>query len=95
MHTFLRILAAVLMIILIAWGNWWMILAAVVVFLFLYDTYYEIILWGICCDALYGLPASLSPRLFQLFNMSYFATLISIILLFLAIFLKKRLAFYS
>jgi|GEM_PF-444709 hypothetical protein len=95
MHTFLRILAAVFMIALIAWGNWWLILIAAIVFLFLYETYYEIILWGICCDALYGLPPSLSPRLFNLFNMSYLATLISIALLFLGIFLKKRLTFYS
>ena len=95
MHTFLRILAGVLMIALIAWGNWFVIVIAAVIFLFLYDSYYEIILWGICGDALYGLPPGFSPKLFQFFNMSYCATVVAIVFLFLGIFLKRRLAFYS
>jgi hypothetical protein len=95
MHTFLRILAGILMIALIVWGSWWIVVIAAVIFIFVYDAYYEIIIWGICYDALYGLPHDLSLKLFHLFNMSYFATLIAIVLFFLGIFFKKRLTFYS
>ena len=75
------------MIVLIAWGPWWAIIIAAAAFLFVYNSYYEIIVWGLCLDELYGasyqLPYSLS------------ATFIAVAALVGAYFLKKRLTFYS
>ena len=74
------------MVALISWGPWWAIIIAAGTFLFVYTSYYEIILWGLCLDELYGaayrLPYSLS------------ATIIACCVLAVAYFLKKRLAFY-
>ena len=85
-----RIAAAILMIMLIAWGYWWLILIAAVLFLFVFSSYYEIFLWGIAFDALYAPP---QEGFFDYHT--HIATLISLILYFAAIFMKKRLAFYS
>ena len=74
------------MIILIAWAPWWMIVAGAVTFLFVYNSYYEIIAWGLCLDELYGSAHS--------FPYSLIATITAVILLVGVYFLKKRLAFY-
>ena len=81
-NTIYRICAALVMIILIAWGYWWMIVCAAVAFLFIFEGYYEIILWGVCFDALYD-------------GTGYYATFLSVFLLFIGVFLKKRLSFYG
>lgn len=85
-----RLIAALLMIGLVAWGYWWLILIAACIFLFVYRSYYEIILWGIIFDAVYAAPPE---KLFD--YRAHIATLLAIALFFLTIFLKKRLAFYS
>jgi hypothetical protein len=85
-----RIGAAILMVILIAWGYWWMSLIAAGVFLFIYSSYYEIIVWGVCFDALYA-----SPQQGVFDYRAHIVFLISVALFFASIFLKKRLAFYS
>ncbi len=51
-----RILAALIMVLLIAWGYWWLTLAVGIIFLFMFDPYYEAVAWGICFDALYSSP---------------------------------------
>ena len=86
----MRICSFVLMVGFLAWGYWWLILIAAVFFLFMFSAYYEILLWGICFDALYAAP--------QQGILDYHAhggVLIAIIFFIAAIFLKKRLAFYS
>ena len=85
-----RVGAAFIMIVLLAWGYWWLTLIAAVIFLFVYDSYYEIVLVGICFDALYA-----SPQQGALDYHTHLATIAAIVLLFASIFLKKRLAFYS
>ena len=85
-----RIGAAILMVGLITWGYWWMLAVAALVFLFVYNSYYEILIWGVCFDALYA-----SPQRGILDWHAHIAVLISIALLLAVIFLKKRLAFYS
>lgn len=49
-----RILCAILSIAAILWGSWiWIAVIAIVGLFFIYP-YYEIILWGVVVDALYG-----------------------------------------
>ena len=86
----LRILSGIFMVMLIAWGYWWIIGIVACIFLFLYNPYYEMILWGICFDALYA-----SPTQSVYDYRTHIAFLISAVLFFVSIFLKKRLAFYS
>ncbi len=85
-----RILAGVLMVILIAWGYWWMPLVAGIIFLFVFNSYYEIILWGVIFDALY----TVIPQNGYDYRV-HLGAFISLVLYFSGIFLKKRLAFYS
>ncbi len=81
MNTLYRILAGICMVCLIAWGYWWLTLAVGILFLFLFKNYYEIIIWGILFDVLYG-------------GSSEHATFLAIVLLFVGIYLKKRLSVY-
>ena len=75
------------MILLIAWAPWWMIVIAAAVFLFVYNSYYEIVVWGLCLDELYGTSHS--------FPYSLSATIIACVALVGTYFLKKRLTFYQ
>jgi hypothetical protein len=51
----LRIAADLLMIALIAWSPLWAIIIFSIVFAWIFAPYYEIIVWGLAYDALYGL----------------------------------------
>ena len=81
-----RVIADIVMVLLIAWGPWWLIVIGAGICLFVYNSYFEIILWGLCLDELYGaaysLPYSLS------------ATILAAAALVGAYYLKKRLTFY-
>jgi hypothetical protein len=50
-----RIAADILMIALIAWSPLWTIIIFSIVFAWLFSPYYEVIIWGLAFDALYGL----------------------------------------
>ena len=50
-----RIVADILMIALIAWSPLWAIIIFSIAFAWIFAPYYEIILWGLAYDALYGL----------------------------------------
>ena len=78
MKIFYRIFAALGMLIAIAWLPWWIIMAVAIIFLFYFKNYYEIIIWGIFFDTLYS-------------GTGHIGLITSIILLFLTVFLKKRL----
>ncbi len=51
-----RVLLGIGMLASIVGAWWWFTLILTIVFLFLFPVYYEILLWGIIYDALYGLP---------------------------------------
>ena len=80
MKIFYRISAAIVMLFAIAWFSWWIIIIVAIVFLFYFKNYYEIIIWGIVFDTLYG-------------QMQHNALIVSVALLFITVFLKKRLLF--
>ncbi len=84
-----RIFAALVMITLILWGYWWIMWICAVVFLFLFPVYYEILLWGIVYDALYGLPLP------QFWNFPYVFTTGTTILFLASIFVRKYLLAYE
>jgi len=75
------------MIVLIAWAPWWIIVIAAGVFLFVYNSYYEIIIWGLCLDELYGAAYHIPYSLV--------ATIIACGALVAAHFLKKSLLLYK
>ncbi len=49
-----RVASVLVMIGLLAWAPWWAILIVALAFAWLLAPYYEIILWGLAYDALYG-----------------------------------------
>jgi hypothetical protein len=75
-----RICFGISILLIISLGFGWIALPLTVIGLFIYDTYYETALWGLCIDALYG---------------SHYATIGALILLVLTFYFKKRLVFYS
>ena len=68
------------MLLCIAYFNIWIICIIGIFFVFMYDPYYEIIFWGICFDGLYNV---------------HIATIASVLIFYLAFFLKKRLSWYA
>lgn len=77
----MRILSGLIMIACIIWGYWWLMLSAAIIFLFIFNSYYEIIAWGIIYDSLYGL--------------THMFTIVFISLFIIAFFLKKYLFAYG
>lgn len=75
-----RIIAGLLMVTCIIWGYWWLMLSVAIIFLFIFDSYYEIIGWGIIYDFLYGTSLMFS--------------FVSILLFIIAYYLKKYLYAY-
>lgn len=51
----IRLVSAIFMITLIAWAPWWLVVLCSVAGLVFFSNYYEIILWGVVVDAVYGL----------------------------------------
>src|ERR1035437_7395085 len=50
-----RIAADIFIIVLIAWSPLWAIIIFSIVFAWIFAPYYEVIIWGLAFDALYGL----------------------------------------
>lgn len=84
-----RILAGLTIIASIMWGYWWLTWTLAIVFLFFFPSYYELILWGVMYDALYGLPIS------QFYNFRYIFTIVTLILFVTSLFLRKSLIAYE
>ncbi|MDO8430647.1 MAG: hypothetical protein Q7S72_01485 [Candidatus Taylorbacteria bacterium] len=85
----IRIATAILMFCFIMWGYWWMTWCLAIALLFYFPVYYEIILWGIIYDALYG------TSLPEFWNIRYIFTILSIAFFILAFTLRKRLIVYD
>jgi hypothetical protein len=88
-ETLIRIFLAILVFFCILWGYWWLTWSLIIVFLFYFNLYYEIILWGIMYDAIYGL------KLPVFWDIQYVFTISSIILFLIAFYLRKRLIAYD
>ena len=73
----------------IMWGYWWLTWCAAIILLFYFPIYYEIILWGVMYDALYG------TALPEFWNIRYIFTIAGITLFLISFFLRKRLIVYD
>jgi hypothetical protein len=73
----------------IIWAPWWLTWGLAIVFLFIFPSYYEILLWGVAYDSLYGLPLP------QFWNFPYIFSLSSAILFVISIYLRKLLLAYE
>ncbi len=85
----MRIFTAILMIVSIVYGYWWLTWILAISFLLYFPSYYEIIVWGVVYDALYGLNVP------ELYNIRYIFSISSIILFVIAYFLRKYLIAYD
>jgi hypothetical protein len=88
-HILIRVVTAILMFCFIMWGYWWLTWCFAIGLLFYFPKYYEIIVWGIIYDALYGMSLP------EYWNIRYIFTISSIALFVIAFFLRKRLIVYD
>ena len=84
-----RIIAALILFACIVWGYWWLAWIIAIILLFIFPVYFEILVAGILYDALYGVALP------EIFHMRCMFTIISFILFFTSLFLKKRLIAYD
>src|SRR3989344_977938 len=84
-----RISTAIIMLISIIWGYWWISVILALIFLFLFPLYYEIIFWGVLYDALYGVPLEL------FYNIPYTFSILAIFIFTITFFIKKKLIVYE
>lgn len=84
-----RFIAAIILFACIIWGYWWIAWILAIIFLFIFPVYFEILVAGILYDALYGV---ILP---ELFHMRCMFTILSFMLFFASVFLKKRLIVYE
>ncbi len=86
---FIRLCAFLLSSILFLYAPWWVFWISVIAFLFYFPTYYEILVWGLVYDSVYGI----SSAGFGYFP--YVCTAVSSILFLCAYILKKHLSVYE
>lgn len=85
----IRILLGLLLIIFLLFGYWWLPWLLAIVLLFYFPIYYEIIALGIIYDSIFGF---VSP---EMYNIKYISTIVSVVLLFISILIKKVLIVYE
>lgn len=89
MNTSFRILAALVILLSLVFGPWWLPVTLSIVAVFLFINYYEMVLWGVMMDALYGLPIE------QFDGYRYVFTTASVILFLAVFFVRKYFAIYE
>ncbi len=88
-NNYIRSIATILMLLSILFVPWWTT-ALYAVFLVLYFDYYvEVMIAGIIFDSLYAVPLA------RFYNFTYVATLFAGVIFIAAVYLKKRLTFYT
>ena len=83
-----RSILNVLLFISILFLPWWVALAFAFVLLMLYPAF-EILIWGLFFDSLYGTPV------ISLYSMQYLATYLMFIMLLISFFVKREIIFYQ
>jgi len=84
----LRVIFNILMLGSILFLSWWVTAIVAIGFLFKFRAY-EIILWGIFADVLYGASVP------SFYNIEFLFTIGAIVFFILSYFLKKKLMFYD
>lgn len=85
----IRIISGIIILGIIIWGYWWLTWSLAIIFLFLFPIYFEIIVFGIIYDALYGVALP------GFWNIDYIFTIVSIVLFLFSLIIKKRLIIYE
>ncbi len=85
----IRIILGLLIFISILFGYWWLTWIMAILFLFYFPVYYEIIVWGIIYDSLYGLQIP------EFWNIKYIFTIFSILIFIFSLFIKRLLIVYE
>lgn len=85
----IRIFIGVFVFSCILFGYWWLTLCLSILLLFYFKTYYEILLFGIIYDSIYGLSLP------EFWNIRYIFTLTSVVLFIISLMIKKRLIIYE
>lgn len=85
---YLRIIINALLFSSILFFPWWITLFIAVAFLFMFEAY-EVLLWGLFGDLLYGAPVA------GFLNIEFLFTLLFILLFIGVYFLKKKLILYN
>lgn len=88
-QTLIRIIFGITTFCLIIWLPWWVTWLIAILLLFIFPLYFEIILWGVIYDALYGIKLSV------FWNMDYIFTLVCIVLFLLSFIIRKRFIIYE
>ena len=85
----IRIISGIIMLILILFSYWWLVCILAILLLFYFNNYYEIILWGIIYDSLYGISIP------AFWNIDIIFTIMCILLFSISLFLKRYLIIYE
>jgi hypothetical protein len=73
----------------IIWLPWWVTWLVAILLLFFFPLYFEIILWGVIYDAVYGI------KLAGFWGIDYIFTLVCIVLFILSFIIRKRFIIYE
>jgi len=84
-----RILIDILFIFSIFLLPWWLTFLLLIIPLFYFSFYFEIIIFGIFVDALFAVPTNF------IFEFQFVLTLFTTVLFFLVYILKKRMRYYG
>ncbi len=88
-NTKIRVLLGIIVFSTILWGFWYLPLIISIILVFIIPKYYEIILWGIMYDALYGIPLDM------FWHIPYIFSIASILFLIASLFFRKHLIVYE
>ncbi|NDB58580.1 hypothetical protein EB001_09055 [bacterium] len=85
----IRFISGLIIFFSIIYGYWWLTWSLLILFLFYFPNYLEIIFFGIMYDQLYGLPIQ------EFWNIKFIFTISSIILFTISTSLRKILIVYD
>jgi hypothetical protein len=85
----LRIFIDIILVILAFIAPWWIPFAIGIILLFVFRTYWELIILGLIIDTFYNAPVD------RFYNVQFILTILAIISVIISIHLKARLRFFN
>jgi hypothetical protein len=85
----LRIICDVVLVIAAFTAPWWVAIFLGIILLFVFNTYYELIVFGFIIDTLYNAPVA------RFYHFQFMLTCAAIIFVFISIQVKARLRWYD
>ncbi len=84
-----RILVDIVLLLGIFWLPWWIVFLAGIVCLFIFKSFYEVIILGLLIDSLYNAPVA------QFYHFHFVITIVALIFFIISVIVKNKLRFYS